>query len=292
MRTPVEFGAAVAELTQAKTAGMFDNYGHYLYDNMVGAPSRALGSAGRAISGAANSAKDMVVSGAKAVPGAAYSAGKDLYDFSTDPLLRTRTMAALGGMDPANVTAADAAPVAKAQNTVARQVGHNYEIAKGFAKPFAPVVGAPVEMLTGYRIPGTEMTEQSHPYVKFVDKLTDPNVGAKGLWRQNVSEPIQKNVVEPFQKNVVDPLKDGLNAFAGHDSSAAGNAAPATTTPATTALQNYGSGLKGWAMANKPLATALALGLGGLGAYGLYDLIRARRRRNRPRYYDYDAREF
>lgn len=140
-------------------------------------------------------------------------------------------------------------------------------------------------MLTGYRIPGTEMTEQSHPYLKFIDKLTDPNVGAKGLWRQNVSEPIQKNVV--------DPLKNGLNAFAGHDSSAAGDAASApSTTPATTALQNYGSGLKGWAMANKPLATALALGLGGLGAYGLYDLIRARRRRNRPRYYDYDAREF
>lgn len=102
--------------------------------------------------------------------------------------------------------------------------------------------------------------------------------------------------------DATDPSKGGIPYAASRaldravENSGSGAPPPAPTAqptkPVLASLQNYGSGLTNWAKSNPMLAGGLALGLGGLGAYGLYDLIRSRRRRNRPAYYDYDAREF
>jgi hypothetical protein len=277
MKTPAAFGAEIAHSDFLKSAdgpGFLQNYGHYLYDNMIGMPSRAGRRAGAAISGAAGAAKDGVV-----------SAGKDLYDFAADPALRTRTVAALGqnadkylgtntGMDPNAVTARDIAPVAKAQRAVVDTAKATPAVAYGFASGFHP---------------------DNNPGVRFVDRLTDPNVGVSGMWRENVTEPWQRNVVDPLmqaKRELYDPVKKMIGELAGTSEPTPSGPPAAPPKPITAGLQSYGSGLKDWAGKNPYLAGGLALGLGGLGAYGLYDLLRSRRRRKRQPYYDYDAREF
>lgn len=109
-----------------------------------------------------------------------------------------------------------------------------------------------------------------NPVVRFVDEATDPNIGLSGA---------TSNAVASAQKSL------GLEKQPPQPP-------PPPPRPATAVAKDYFGGLKGWAGKNQMLALGLALGLGGLGAYGLYDLLRSRRRRNRPRYYDYDAREF
>jgi hypothetical protein len=141
---------------------------------------------------------------------AARSAGKDLYDFATDPELRTRTVAAIGqnadkylgtntGMNPDAITPKDVAPVARTQDTVSAATG-------GFV--------------------GNLNDRVVKPTIKFVDQATDPNVGLTGALGLKNDAPVAAPAPPP--KSIMAGLQGygtGLKDWAGKNPWLAGGLA-------------------------------------------------------------------
>lgn len=278
MLTPTNFGRCVAvkiraekraaQFKQAEGPGLLDNYGHYFYDSFIGAPSRAL---------------------------------SNFYEWGTTPIgtnayARANNLTHLPRKQQADAYLASVAKNPTASSPSARASAlPPLEDPGWWHKPvhISSNQPSPVRMgnaarlfLEDYwrRLSGNALGRGTAAALtgagKFIDTATEPNLGEKAL----------STAVSDVGKDIGAAAS---SAVSGGGKTQASSPPPASSFWDSITQTATDTGKKFQElMTDRRYAPLIALPALGLGAYGLYDLLRDKKRRKRPKFYDENAREF
>lgn len=222
----------------------------------------------------------------------------DLGSFATDPETRTRTMAALGdgAILPAwwpSWAGGQGAEAQRKQIEAAQKINPSDVRFQTELLNETPIAKG---VLEARRQAGIGAQRVQNELGRIGDDLATPGttlMGALGRSGQRINEslPVLPDPVALGRATRTQLGWDKTPQSASAKTPAKPPAAPSFWDSITQTATDTGKKLQGL-MTDRRYAPLIALPALGLGAYGLYDLLRDKKRRKRPKFYDENAREF
>lgn len=294
MLPPTNFGRCVAvkisaekravQFKQAEGPGLLDNYGHYFYDGFIGAPSRAW---------------------------------ENFYEWGTTPIgtdafAKKHGLTHLPRKEQVEAYLRQHAVTGKSEPPgpeppTWQQYFRDYKLPRYFRFSGYNGYKRMPDILTYSGRPGpVRMADGAWLFLedywrrlsnnslgRFVNTATEPNHGSAAL--STAFTDLARDA-GGSTANVFEAAADGFLGESSNNTNSKSTTSPPVPPPsfwdaAKQTAKDTGKKFQEL-MTDRRYAPLIALPALGLGAYGLYDLLRDKKRRKRPKFYDENAREF